>query len=76
MSELVKRALPGLALTHLPVPPAAVSPRVETEYFDVRRSGPCWDHLTRTRKVGVYVPGELRDPELELLVILEREGLT
>ena len=74
--ELVKRALPGLVLTHLPVPPAAVSPRVETEYFDVRRTGPCWDHLTRTRKVGVYVPGELRDPELELLVILEREGLT
>mgnify|MGYP003350521956 CR=1 FL=1 len=28
VEELVRRALPGLALTHLPVPPAAVSPRV------------------------------------------------
>lgn len=74
--ELVKRSLPGLVLTHLPAPPAAVAPRVETEYFDVRRTGPCWDHLVRTKKVGVYVPGELRDPELELLVILEREDLT
>jgi type VI secretion system protein ImpJ len=75
VTELVKRGLPGLALRHLPTPPPAVTPRLETEYFDVQRSGPCWDDLVKTRRAGVYAPGELPDPQLELLVILEQEGL-
>jgi type VI secretion system protein ImpJ len=70
--ELVKRALPGMALTHLPVPPPAVSARLETQYFGLSKGGPCWDHLNLTRKVGVYVPGEFPDPEIEILVVLER----
>jgi type VI secretion system protein ImpJ len=69
--ELVKRALPGLAMTHLPAPPPAVSARVETQYFGLSKGGPCWDHMSKTRKVGVYVPGELPDPEIEILVVLE-----
>jgi len=69
--ELVKRALPGMALTHLPVPPPAISARLETQYFGVSRSGPCWDHLVQTRRVGVYVPGEFPSPEVEILVVLE-----
>jgi len=69
--ELVKRALPGLAMTHLPVPPTAISARLELQYFSLSKAGPCWDHIVKTRQVGVYVPGELPEPELELLVILE-----
>jgi type VI secretion system protein ImpJ len=69
--ELVRRALPGMGLTHLPVPPAAIPARVETQYFGVSRSGPCWDHMVQTRLVGVYVPGEFPNPEVEILVVLE-----
>ncbi|MGO9228789.1 MAG: type VI secretion system baseplate subunit TssK [Bryobacteraceae bacterium] len=69
--ELVKRALPGLTLTHLPVPPAAVSARVETQYFGLNKGGPCWDHINLTRKVGAYVPGEFPNPEIEILVVLD-----
>jgi type VI secretion system protein ImpJ len=69
--QLVKRALPGMALSHLPVPPQAISARVETQYFGISRSGPCWDHLVQTRRVGVYVPGEFPSPEVEILVVLE-----
>lgn len=71
--ELVKRALPGLPMRHLPVPPPAVSRRIETQYFGISRSGPCWDHMVQTRKVGVYVPGDIPDPEIELLVVLESQ---
>ncbi len=71
VGKLVQRALPGLALTHLPTPPAAVSPRLETQYFGISRTGPCWDHMVHTRQVGVYVPGEIPSPEIELLVVLE-----
>lgn len=69
--ELVKRALPGLALAHMPVPPSAVSRKVESQYFGISKAGPCWDHIVQTKRVGVYVPGELPQPETELLVILE-----
>jgi type VI secretion system protein ImpJ len=69
--RLVQRALPGLGLTQIPIPPAAISPRLETQYFAVNRAGPCWDHIVLTRQVGVYVPGEIPQPEIELLVVLE-----
>ncbi|HET8548637.1 MAG TPA: type VI secretion system baseplate subunit TssK [Bryobacteraceae bacterium] len=69
--ELVKRALPGMSLTHLPVPPAQLAPKVDYQYFLISRGGPCWEHLMQTKEVGVYVPGEIRDPEFELMVVVE-----
>ncbi|MGH9652353.1 MAG: type VI secretion system baseplate subunit TssK [Bryobacteraceae bacterium] len=69
--ELVRRALPGLQLTHVPSPPAALAPRIANQYFSINRAGPCWNHLLETRSVGIYVPGEIPNPELELVVLLE-----
>ena len=69
--KLVQRALPGMTMDHLPVPPSAVAPRVECQYFGLTRSGPCWEHIVKTRVVGIYVPGEFPEPEIGLHVILE-----
>jgi type VI secretion system protein ImpJ len=69
--KLVSRALPGLTLRHLPVPPPAINPRVDFQYFAMDKAGPCWDHIVQTREVGVYVPGELPGPEIELMAVLE-----
>jgi type VI secretion system protein ImpJ len=69
--ELVKRALPGLTLTHVPIPPAAIAAKLEYQYFSINRSGRCWEHMMQTKTAGVYVPGELPSPELELIVILD-----
>jgi type VI secretion system protein ImpJ len=69
--ELVNRALPGMPLTHLPIPPPAISTRVETQYFGISRTGPCWNHMLQTRQVGVYVPSEFPNPELQVLVVLD-----
>jgi type VI secretion system protein ImpJ len=69
--ELVKRAVPGMTLTHLPVPPSAISPKVESQYFALSKSGPCWDHIVETKQIGIYVPGEIPNPEIELSVVLE-----
>jgi type VI secretion system protein ImpJ len=71
VGELVKRAMPGLTMTHLQVPPAAISAHVEAQYFGIGKAGPFWDHIVKTRRIGIYVPGELPAPELELLVVLE-----
>lgn len=69
--KLVERALPGLKLSHIPVPPPSLSPKIEFQYFAIDKSGPCWEHMVKSREVGVYIPGELPDPEVELSVILE-----
>lgn len=69
--ELVKRALPGLTLSHLTVPPPAIAARVDMQYFAVSKAGPCWEHIAQSKQVGVYVPGELPSPEMELTVLLE-----
>lgn len=72
VGELVRRAIAGLALTHLPVPPPAVPARVEAQYFGISKDGPFWDHIVQTKRIGIYVPGDFPEPELELLVLLEK----
>jgi type VI secretion system protein ImpJ len=72
--ELVRRALPGLPMKHMSVPPAAVRQKVEAQYFSLTKTGPCWDHLAQTKVVGVYVPADIPDPEIEIQVILDSDS--
>ncbi len=72
--ELVRRALPGLTLHHLPVPPSAIRAEADKQYFSLDLSGPCWDHIQQTRRVGVYIPGEIRNAEFDLNVIVEQSS--
>lgn len=67
--ELIKRSLPGLALTHISVPPAQIAAKVESLYFSIARVGPCWEHIVQSRQVGVYVPAELPSPQVSLIVL-------
>ena len=69
--ELVRRALPGMTLAHLPVPPTAIRAEADMQYFVIETAGPCWEHILQTRKVGVYIPGDISDPEFDLTVIVE-----
>ena len=63
-----KRAMAGLTLTHLPAPPTAIPTKVDGQYFAVSREGPFWDHILQTKRVGIYVPGELPEAELDVFV--------
>jgi type VI secretion system protein ImpJ len=71
LPKLVQRALPGLQMTHMPVAPPAVSPRVDFQYFGLDKAGPCWDHMVATKELAIYVPGELPDPDIQLMAVLE-----
>ena len=70
--ELVKRALPGMKLTHLPVPPSALRAQVDMQYYSIDTAGACWQHILGTKSVGIYIPGEIADPEFTLTVIVEQ----
>ena len=69
--RLVAAAVPGLELRRLSIPPAGVAANVESQYFVINRTGPCWEHILQTRGVGVYVPGEIPAPEMSLIVLLD-----
>jgi type VI secretion system protein ImpJ len=69
--ELIKRAVPGLILRHLHVAPPQISSRVEAQYFSIQREGPCWEHIVKTREVGIYIPAEIPSPQLSLFVLLD-----
>jgi type VI secretion system protein ImpJ len=69
--ELIKRALPGLPVNHLTVPPPQIAARVESQYFAINRGGPCWESIMQTRQIGVYVPAEIPTPEVSVIVLLD-----
>ena len=71
VSKLVQRALPGLELLHLPVPPAAMHAQADMHYFSISLSGACWQHILQTKQVGVYLPGDLGDATFEITIITE-----
>jgi type VI secretion system protein ImpJ len=67
---LVRRALPGVALRHVADPPSAIPLRLDYQYFALERAGEDWDSIRLSRHLAAYVPADLPDPELELLVLL------
>lgn len=67
---LIRRALPGVALRHVPDPPSAIPLRLDFQYFALERAGEDWDSIRLSRHVAAYVPADLPDPELELIVLL------
>ncbi|MGA2166951.1 MAG: type VI secretion system baseplate subunit TssK [Terracidiphilus sp.] len=71
VAKLVQRALPGLELMHLPVPPAALHAQADMHYFSISLSGACWQHILLTKQVGVYLPGDLGDATFDLTIITE-----
>jgi type VI secretion system protein ImpJ len=68
--ELVRRAHPGLVLSHVPAPPPGIAPRPELVYFEVALDGPCARAVRDMRDVGVYVPDGVPDAVLELAVLV------
>src|SRR6185503_8101466 len=69
--ELVKRAYPGLRLDHLPFPPAQISPRSDTQYFAIERTGACWNTIVSSKEMGVYVPDAIPEVQLDLSIVIE-----
>jgi type VI secretion system protein ImpJ len=70
MDRLIRHALPGLGLTHIPQPPDALPIRLDFQYFRIDKGGAAWDMITMARDMAVYVPSEVETPRLELVALL------
>jgi len=56
---------------HTPTPPAAIPLKLDNQYFRLNQSGPLWDAITLSRQIAVHAPGDVVEPRMELLIVLE-----
>ena len=71
---LFRKALGGLPIRHVPHPPSAIPVRLDYQYFLLDRSGEDWEAIRKARNLAVWVPGDLPDPSIELVVLLPDKG--
>jgi len=69
IEQLIRQALPGLKMTHLPRPPRAIPVKLRYQYFSLEASGSAWDSILRARNFAAYVPGDIPAPEMELIFL-------
>jgi type VI secretion system protein ImpJ len=74
LDHLIRQALAGIPLTYVPNPPSTVPVKLNYHYFLLQRSGPEWDAVAGARNIAAYVPAQLGDVHLELLVMLPQES--
>jgi type VI secretion system protein ImpJ len=70
IEHLVRQALPGVPLTYVLTPPNAIPLKLNYHYFSVTQSGLAWEAVGRSRTFAAYVPNELPNPQLELVILL------
>lgn len=73
IEQLIRQALPGVKLTHVPVPPRAIPVKLRYQYFSLERSGPVWEAIVRARNFAVYAPAEIPNPEMELIFLFANQ---
>ena len=67
---LVRQALKGLPLTHVPSPPASIPVKMNYQYFSLNQSGGAWESVVRSRNFAAYIPGDLfPNPQSELIIL-------
>ncbi|HEY3625790.1 MAG TPA: type VI secretion system baseplate subunit TssK [Terracidiphilus sp.] len=70
IDQLVNSALPGMVLTHVPSPPSAIPIKMKYQYFSLTQSGAAWDTVPRARNFAAYVPADIANPQMELVILL------
>jgi type VI secretion system protein ImpJ len=69
IEQLVRHALKGVPLTHVPTPPNSIPVKMNYQYFSLSQSGGAWESVMRARNFAVYIPGDFPDPQVELIVL-------
>ena len=70
----MRNALPGVPLTYVAAPPSAIPVKLNYQYFSIGQSGVAWEAVMRARNLAAYVPSDLPNPQLELIILLPQAG--
>jgi len=71
IGSLIGRAVPGVELSHEPVPPSAIPVKSGFKYFQLGTQGRWWDAIVATRGIAIYVPEDFPELKLELVAVKE-----
>ncbi len=74
IEHLVRNALPGVPLTYVAAPPGAIPIKLNYQYFSLSQAGVAWEAVQRARNLAAYVPGDLPNPQMELIILLPQAG--
>jgi len=74
IEQLINMALPGITLNHVTVPPSAIPVKMKYQYFSLNQAGAAWEAVIRSRNFAAHVPGELLNPQMELIILLPQAG--
>ena len=61
-------------MSHFTSSPREIPVKLNYQYFSLDSPGADWETLVRTRNFGAYVPGEIRNPVIELIVLLPSDS--
>lgn len=65
---IIARALPGIKLTHLPLPPQELPRRVNSIYFQVDHHSEKWQQVQKNGNLAIYWDTDIEDLRIELMV--------
>jgi type VI secretion system protein ImpJ len=72
IEHLVRNALPGVPLTHLPVAPDTIPVKLNYQYFALSQTGGAWEAIARSRNIAFYAPSELGITKAEAIIVFSR----
>ncbi|QOY88431.1 type VI secretion system baseplate subunit TssK [Paludibaculum fermentans] len=72
IEHLVQTALPGIPLRHVPAPPSSIPVKLNFNYFSLEQKGGPYEAVVRARNLAVYVPADLPNPQMELIILLPK----
>ena len=66
---LIARALPGIRLEHLPVPPQELPRRAQSIYLQIDHHSEQWAVVEKSMNIGLYWDAAPDDLEVELMIV-------
>ncbi len=71
MNDIVHAHLPGIALMHVPTPPAQIRAITSHVYFILDRTSPLWPEFSTASGIGMHFSGDWPGLELNLWAVKE-----
>lgn len=69
IDSLVRNALPGVQLVHMPQVPMEVPVRPDTYHFSLENRGELFDAMLKSEAIAIYAPSTFAELKLELFAI-------
>ncbi|MBK9169087.1 MAG: type VI secretion system baseplate subunit TssK [Bryobacterales bacterium] len=70
IAHLIRQALPGVEITHVPKPPNTIPVKLNYEYFSLNQQTEWFQAIRKARNLAAYVPADFPNPQLELVILL------